>query len=119
MELIGRLGADPESRYLNDGTPVANFRIATSYTSTKDGETRTETEWTPIVAWRGLAEVCMTHLVKGSRVRVAGRLRTRSWEDDGGQRHYRTEVIASDVLFLDRRGQDAAESLPEEELPDA
>lgn len=114
VQLIGRLGANPELRYTANGTPVVNFRVATNYSYTNgDGQEHTETEWTPIVAWRGLAEACNSYLGKGSRVYIEGRLRTRSWQDNGVT-HYRTEVVAETVTFLDQR-QVAA--MPEESLP--
>ena len=119
VELIGHLGGDPESRFTPNGTPVANFRVATNYSyRTAEGEERTETEWTPIVAWRGLAEACTSYLRKGSRVYVEGRLKTRSWTDDAGQTHYRTEVQAESVIFLDARQAPNGAGVAEEELPD-
>ena len=118
VELIGHLGADPETRYTPSGTPVANFRVATNHVyKTGEGEERTETEWTPIVAWRGLAEACNNYLRKGSRVFVAGRLKTRSWDDEAGQTHYRTEVQAEQVIFLDSRQAPNGAGVTEEELP--
>ncbi|HEU4326935.1 MAG TPA: single-stranded DNA-binding protein [Roseiflexaceae bacterium] len=111
VELIGYLGADPEARYTANGNPVANFRIATNRVwRDGDGEQHKEVEWTSVVAWNKLAETCTQYLHRGSRVRVAGYLRTRSWEDDKGTKHYRTEVIAESVLFLDRRSDDQAET---------
>jgi single-strand DNA-binding protein len=120
VELIGHLGSDPDSRFTPNGVPVTNFRVATNYRyRTAEGEERTETEWTPVVVWRGLAEACNNHLRKGSRVYVDGRLKTRSWEDESGQTRYRTEVQADNVIFLDGRGQASAEAeMPEEDLPD-
>jgi single-strand DNA-binding protein len=118
VELIGHLGADPESRFTPNGTPVTNFRVATNYSyRTAEGEERTETEWTPIVAWRGLAEACNNYLRKGSRVYVEGRLKTRSWDDEAGQTHYRTEVQAEQVIFLDSRQAPNGAGVVEEELP--
>src|SRR4051794_27601320 len=109
VELIGHLGADPDARFTPSGTPVANFRVATNHVyKTSDGEERTETEWTPVVAWRGLAEACTSYLRKGSKVFVEGRLKTRSWQDEAGQTHYRTEVQADSVIFLDSRQAQAA-----------
>ena len=119
VELIGHLGADPETRFTQGGTPVTNFRVATNYSyKTSEGEERTETEWTNVVAWRGLAEACNNHLRKGSRVFVDGRLKTRSWQDEGGQTHYRTEVQADKVIFLDGRQAQAEAGMPEEDLPE-
>ena len=80
--LVGRLGKDPEVRYTNDSTPVANFSIATSeYYKDKNGERQENTEWHNIVAWRHLAEISEKFLTKGKLVFIEGKLRTRSWED--------------------------------------
>jgi single-strand DNA-binding protein len=102
--LIGNLGANPELRYTQDGTPVANFSIATSdqWTDKESGEKREKTEWHRIVVWRRLAELCAEYLSKGRQVYVEGKLQTRSWEKDGVVR-YTTEIIANDVQFLGRK----------------
>jgi single-strand DNA-binding protein len=82
---------------------VTTFRVATNFNyTTPNGERREETEWFQVVTWRKLAEQCSQFLQKGRRVYVEGRLRTRSWDTPDGQRRFRTEVIASRVLFLDR-----------------
>jgi len=107
--LIGNLGADPELRYTPDGTPVANFSIATSE-SWKDkttGDKREKTEWHKIVVWRKLAEICAEYLSKGRQVYVEGKLQTRSWEKDGVTR-YTTEIIAHDVQFLGKRNDSSS-----------
>jgi single-strand DNA-binding protein len=112
--IIGNVGSDPEMRFTPNGVPVTSLRIATNrvYT-TPDGERKEETEWFTVVAWSKLAEQCNQFLTKGRRVYVEGRLSTRSWESQDGQRHYRTEVVAERVLFLDRR---AEAPLPEEKV---
>jgi single-strand DNA-binding protein len=103
--VIGNLGADPEMRYMSDGTAMTSFRVAASRNyNGPDGERKEETEWFSVVAWRKLAEQCSQFLQKGRRVYVEGRLRTRSWDTPEGQRRYRTEVVAERVLFLDRAG---------------
>jgi single-strand DNA-binding protein len=103
--VIGNLGADPEMRYMSDGTAMTSFRVASSRNfSGPDGERREETEWFSVVTWRKLAEQCSQFLQKGRRVYVEGRLRTRSWDGPDGQKRYRTEVVADHVLFLDRAG---------------
>lgn len=103
--VIGNLGADPEMRYMSDGTAMTSFRVASSRNfSGPDGERREETEWFAVVTWRKLAEQCSQFLQKGRRVYVEGRLRTRSWDGPDGQKRYRTEVVADHVLFLDRAG---------------
>ncbi len=101
--IIGNLGADPEMRYTSNGNPVTTFRVAVSRNFTgPDGERREETEWVSIVTWQKLAEQCSQFLAKGRRVYVEGRLQTRSWDAPDGQKKYMTEVVAQQVLFLDR-----------------
>ncbi len=101
--LIGNLGKDPEVRAIPSGAKVANFSIATteSYTG-KDGQKVDKTEWHNIVMWRGLAEVAEKYLKKGSQVYVEGRLQTRSWDDQNGQKRYTTEIIADNMVMLGR-----------------
>ena len=110
--IIGNLGSEPEMRFTPNGNPVTSFRVATNrvYT-TPEGERKEETEWFAVVAWGKLAEQCNQFLTKGRLVYAEGRLHTRSWESQDGQKHYRTEIIASRVTFLDRQ---AAAPLPEE-----
>jgi single-strand DNA-binding protein len=100
--LIGNLGVDPEMRYTANGNALCTFRVAVSRSMNVEGERRDETEWFNIVAWNKLAEVLGQNLQKGRRVYIEGRLATRSWEGQDGQKRYRTEVIANQVLFLDR-----------------
>ncbi len=100
--LIGNLGTDPEMRYTANGSAVTTFRIAVSRSFGSDGERREETEWFTIVTWNKLAELLGQHLQKGRKVFVEGRLATRSWDGPDGQKRYRTEVVANQVLFLDR-----------------
>ena len=100
--IIGHLGQDPEMRFTANGRPVAAFNVATSRRWTdNDGERQEETEWFHVVAWGGLAELCKKRLHKGSQVYVEGRLQTRSWEGPEGQRFYRTELVAQEMVFLD------------------
>lgn len=101
--LIGNLGTDPEMRYTANGSAVTTFRLAVGR-SFGGGETerREETEWFSVVTWNKLAELLGQHLQKGRKVFVEGRLATRSWDAPDGQKRYRTEVIANQVLFLDR-----------------
>jgi single-strand DNA-binding protein len=104
--LIGNLGADPELRYTNTGTAVANFRIATNEVWTdKNGEKQERTEWHQIVVWGKQGENCGKYLKKGRPVFVEGRLQTRSWEDQSGNKRYTTEVVAQAVQFLGGRGE--------------
>lgn len=99
--VIGNMGRDPEMRYTPSGKPVTSFSLASSRSwVTPNGERREETEWFNVVAWGGLAEICNDKLAKSQQVYVEGRLQTRSWEDESGQRHFRTEVVASDMIIL-------------------
>jgi single-strand DNA-binding protein len=102
--IIGHLGADPELRYTQTGSPVATLRVATdeSYTD-KDGNRVERTEWHRIVVFQRSAENCNQYLHKGSLVYVEGRLQTRKWQDQNGQDRYSTEIRADRVQFLDRR----------------
>lgn len=125
--IIGNVGTDPEMRFTPNGNPVTSFRLATSrvYT-TPEGERRQETEWFTVVSWNRLAENCNQFLTKGQRAYVEGRLHTRSWEGQDGQKRSRVEIIANRVLFLDRQptaplpteaAAAAAEELEPEDLP--
>ncbi|HLZ70614.1 MAG TPA: single-stranded DNA-binding protein [Dehalococcoidia bacterium] len=107
--IIGNLGRDPEMRFTANGSAVTNFTVAVSRQySSADGERREETEWVRVVTWNKLAEQCNQFLQKGRRVYVEGRLQTRSWDGQDGQKRYTTEVVAQDVQFLDRAGAPAA-----------
>ena len=100
--IIGNLGKDPEMRFTANGSSVVQFPVAVSRNiPTQDGSRREETEWFNVVAWNKLAELCNQYLQKGRRVYVEGRLQTRSWDGQDGQKRYRTEVIANEVQFLD------------------
>ena len=113
--LIGNLGTDPEMRYTANGNAVPTFRIACSRNyQGPDGERKEETEWFTVVTWNKLAETVSQYLQKGRRAYVEGRMQTRSWEGQDGQRQYRTEVIANTVQFLDR-----AQAAPIDEDPTA
>ena len=102
--IIGNVGTDPEMRFTPNGNPVTSFRVATNWVyTTPEGERKQETEWFTIVAWNRLAENCNQFLTKGQRVYAEGRLRTRAWEGQDGQRRSRSEVIANRVLFLDKQ----------------
>lgn len=104
--LIGNLGADPELRYTQSGTPVASFRIATTERwKDKDGNQQEQTEWHNIVAWSRLAEICGEYLNKGSRVYIEGKLQTRKWQDQNGNDRYTTEIVAREMKMLTPRGE--------------
>ena len=104
--LIGRLGADPELRYMPNGDPVANFNLATNESyKDKDGNTQEKTEWHRIVAFRRLAEICGEYLKKGKLVYIEGRIQSRSWEDKNGMKRYTTEIVANTMQMLDKKGE--------------
>src|SRR5690606_31111811 len=105
--LIGNLGKDPEVRTIPSGAKVANFPIATSESYTgKDGQRVEKTEWHNIVMWRGLAEVAEKYLKKGNQVFIEGKLQTRSWDDQNGQKRYMTEIVADNMTMLGGRRND-------------
>ncbi len=102
--LIGRLGQAPEVKQVNN-TSVAKFSVATSENWTdKNGQKQERTEWHRIVVWGKTAENCGKYLDKGRQVYIEGRLQTRSWEDDKGQKKYATEIVANSVTFLGSAG---------------
>lgn len=103
--LIGNLGRDPETRYMQNGNAVTNFSVATSETwrDKTSGDNQERTEWHNVVCFAKLGEIAGEYLKKGSKVFIEGSLRTNSWEADG-QKKYKTEVIAKDMQMLDSRG---------------
>lgn len=113
--IIGNLGRDPEMRYTPSGKPVTTFSVATSRTwSTSEGEKREETEWFNIVAWSSLAEICKQYLTKGQQVYIEGRLQTRRWDDQEGNKHTSVEIVANEMIILSER-REVSESTPESE----
>ena len=103
--LIGRLGRDPEIRYTNSGSAVANFSIATTDTwKDKQGQKQERTEWHNIVAWARLADFAQNYLKKGKLIYVEGRLQTRDWTDDKNVKHYKTECVAHTINFMEKLG---------------
>lgn len=106
--IIGNLGRDPEMRYMPNGKPVTNFSVAVSNNRrTPDGDLREDTEWFNIVMFEKLAEISNQYLTKGQKVYVEGRLQTRSWDGNDGQKHTRTEVIANQMIMLSPKGSGA------------
>jgi single-strand DNA-binding protein len=118
--LIGNLGKDPEIRNLEGGAKVANFPLATTESfKNRNGEKTEHTEWHNIVLWRGLAEVSEKYLKKGNSVFIEGRIRTRSWDDKDGQKHYMTEIVADNMQMLggrrDNTGDNGGNYTPKQE----
>lgn len=99
--IMGNLGAKPELRYTKSGTGVTTLRVATneSYTDS-EGQKQDKTEWHSVVVWGKTAENCEKYLDKGRTVLVEGKLQTREWEDDSGNKKYITEVVANSVQFV-------------------
>jgi single-strand DNA-binding protein len=113
--IIGNMGQDPEMRFTPGGKPVTTFRIATSRSwKTSNGERRTETEWFNIVAWGSLAEICNQYLKRGQQVYIEGRLQTRHWEDNEGNKRSTVEIVASEMVMLGERKEYKDE--PEEDF---
>ncbi len=105
VTLIGRLGADPEVRYMPSGGAVTNISLATTrrWKDRQSGERRDETEWHRIAFFNRIAEVAGEYLRKGSLIYVEGRIRTRKWQDQNGQDRYSTEIIAEQMQMLDSK----------------
>jgi single-strand DNA-binding protein len=106
--IVGNLGQDPEVRYMPNGNAVANFTVATSE-SWKDqqGQLQERTEWHRISVYKRLAEIAGEYLRKGSKVYLEGKLQTREWQDQQGQKRYTTEIIANELQMLDSRNSGA------------
>lgn len=109
--IIGRLGQDPDVRYTQSNTAVANMSIATSERyKDKSGEWKETTEWHRVVAWGRTAEICQEYLKKGSLVYIEGPIQTRQWEDKEGQTRYTTEIKALQMTMLDSKGSNGSGS---------
>jgi single-strand DNA-binding protein len=107
--LIGNLGKDPDTQYLEGNIAVAKFSLATTETfKDRAGKLISQTEWHTVVLWRGLAELAQKYLHKGSLVYIEGRLRTRSWEDKEGNKKFATEVVGDNLIMLDKRSDGSA-----------
>lgn len=99
--VIGWLEDEPEVRQTPGGRTVAVFSVTTSRSwTTAEGEKHEESEWFNVIAWGNLAQMCRDRLMKGQQVYIEGRLQTRSWEDSQGRRHFRTEVVAQELILL-------------------
>jgi single-strand DNA-binding protein len=115
VQLIGRLGKDPESRFTPTGKQVINFSLAVSERwKSAEGEGKENTEWFNIEAWGRLGEICMQYLHKGKLVFLEGRLKTDKYEDKGGETKYYTKVVAQSMQMLDRKPEEEPVSTVEE-----
>jgi len=118
VQLIGRLGKDPESKFTPTGKKVAHFSLAVSQRWKTGGASKEYTEWVNIEAWGRLGEVCQEYLKKGSLVYLEGRLKTEKYEDKGGETKYYTKVVALTLQFLDKRDKDEPIMTVDEEAAD-
>ncbi|KIO43911.1 single-stranded DNA-binding protein [Sanguibacteroides justesenii] len=117
--LIGNVGADPEVRYLEGGVAVTRFSLATTETyNNKNGERVSQTEWHNIVLWRNLAQIAEKYVKKGMTLYIEGRLRTRTWDDQNGNKRYTTEIYGDTMQMLSRK-QDNYEKTPEPPMPES
>lgn len=102
--LVGNVGKDPETRYLDESTAITKFPMATSETyKNKAGERVSTTEWHNIVLWRGLAQVAEKYVKKGTQIYIEGRIKTRSYDDADGNKKYITEIVGDQMQLLGRR----------------
>ncbi len=109
VSLIGRLTKDPETRYTQtNNTLVASFTLAVNRRFVKENEER-QADFIPIIAWSKTGEFCNKYFKKGQQVGIVGRIQTRNWDDEQGNKHYATEVIAEEVYFADSKREDVFE----------
>ena len=118
--IVGNMARDPELRTIPSGQSVASFAVATNRVwQDQSGETQEAADFHNIVAWGKLGELASQYLAKGRRVMIVGRLQTRSWEGEDGKKNYRTEIVASDINFLDRPGEAADMPPPKDDAAPA
>ncbi len=111
--IIGNLTRDPELKQIPSGQSVCSFAVATNRAWTgKDGAKQEATEFHNVVAWARLAEICSQYLAKGRKVYIEGRLQTRDWEGQDGVRRYRTEIVAENMIILDKAGASSGGAMP-------
>ena len=109
-QVIGNLTRDPELKQTAGGQSVCTLGVATNRYWTVNGEKREEAEYHNVVCWGKLAEICGQYLKKGTKVFFDGRLQTRNWEDEAGVKHYRTEIVAQDMIILSPKGEGGNEA---------
>ena len=118
--LVGNVGKDPETRYLDESTAITKFPMATSETyKNKAGERVSTTEWHNIVMWRGLAQVAEKYVKKGTQIYIEGRIKTRSYDDAEGNKKYITEIVADQMQLLGRKPDDAEGGQPTQQTQPA
>lgn len=113
-QIIGNLTRDPEVRQTPTGVSVASFGVATNFRWTdQSGQTQERVEFHNIVAWRKLGEICAQYLHRGSKVFIEGKLQTRDWEGEDGVKRYKTEIVADNMIMLDKKGASSGSDAPE------
>ncbi len=116
--IIGNLTRDPEIKNTPSGLPVATFAVATNLVwKDQAGQKQEKVEFHNVVAWRRLAEICGQYLRKGSKVYIEGRLQTRDWVGQDGVKRYRTEIVAENMIMLDRAGAGSSPAVSDNEAP--
>ena len=111
VQLIGNLTRDPELRQIPGGQTVATLSLATNFSWTdQSGQKQDKTEFHTVVAWRKLADICGQYLRKGGKIFIEGRLQTRDWEGEDGVKRYKTEIVAENMIMLDRKGEGGGSS---------
>ncbi len=119
VQLIGRLGKDPETRFTPNGKKVAHFSLAVSQRrKTAEGDAKEYTEWVNIEAWDRLGEICSQYLHKGSLIYVEGRIKTDKYEDKGGETKYYTKVVLQALQMLDKKQEEEPVTMVEEDPAD-
>lgn len=118
-QIIGNLTRAPELKQTANGQSVCTLGVATNrYWTDSSGNKKDEAEYHNVVCWGKLAEICAEYLQKGTKVFFEGRLQTRNWEDEGGIKHYRTEIVAQDMIILSPKGDRAFSASPGDEAPE-
>lgn len=113
VQVIGNLTQDPEVRETPNGRRVANFTVATNRRYTDSAGVQQDVpEYHPIVLWGRLAEIAEQYLKKGNKVYLEGRLETRSWEDQSGQKRYKTEIVGNEMIMLSPKGEGSSDFAP-------
>lgn len=117
--LLGRLGADPDLKYLPNGTEIATLRLATSrrWKDKNTGERKEDTEWHRVVLFGSLGKIAADYLKKGSQCYVEGRIRTQKWQDQSGQDRYTTEIIGEELKLLDSKSSNAPSAAINDQPP--
>ncbi|MES2766734.1 MAG: single-stranded DNA-binding protein [Bacteroidota bacterium] len=121
VTLIGNVGKDPDVNFTQSGIPVARLSLATSESwKDREGHVQEHTDWHFVVLWRGLAEITQKYVKKGSKIYVEGKLKTRSYDEKDGTRKYVTEIVAENVLLLDRQhpNENSASSTQQSSAPE-